>query len=193
MTHLLRITTMSALLALTGVAQAGFVSLVPTTATVVNVGDTVVFDLIGNFDDDPTLGGGVDVLFDDSVLGFDSLVLSAIGDVTLLRNPDQFAGLLQGIAFGDYNGIGGAGDFLIGTLSFTALGAGSSDLILSESAGIAGGFYSAVTLNAQDPDFINGFVRVQQPTSAPEPGSLALMIAGMLGLWLRSTKAGRAG
>ena len=50
-------------------ALAGSVDLVPTTAvTGVVPGDVVAFDIVLDFSDEPTLGGGFDLTFDESQL-----------------------------------------------------------------------------------------------------------------------------
>ncbi len=128
-------------------ANAATVSLSPTTlVNPVNPGDTVSFEINIDFSaEGGTLGGGFDLLFDESQLGLLSFTDTVIlGDPAFGRPPDYIpgSGLLESWGVGDFNGIDTG---LVGEVSFEVLaGATSSFVTLGPTAGIAGSWVSAV-------------------------------------------------
>ena len=108
-------------------AEAGRVSLVPTTPTSdLMAGETVSFDVMMDFttDDsglgsDATLGGGFDIDFDPTALRFDGLADAGLGDPGFGRDPDILSGLLESWGFASFNGL--TGPALVGSVSFIVL------------------------------------------------------------------------
>ena len=84
------------------------------------VGDVVTVEIFGDFSEltNSVLGGGVDILFDDSVLTHIGYVWGSEGDPAFARDPDIQANQLNGIAVGDFGCL--PATFLIGTVSFVA-------------------------------------------------------------------------
>ena len=115
----------------------------------VSLGEPLTVGVYMDFSDDPTLGGGIDITYDNLALAFDSFTPSAElgGDIALSRAPENLSIELNGLSFGDINGIGGPK--LIGTVTFNTLTAGTTNLSLADNDAPVGGFYSAVTLVPQ--------------------------------------------
>jgi hypothetical protein len=154
-------------------AQALSLTLAPPTTNAV-VGDSVTVDLLYDFATDPTIGGGVDLFYDDTILSFVSFTFNPAfpDDPDFRRLPDVLADELNGLAFGEFNGIGGTG--VVGSFNFTVLDAGMTTLVLAENDTPAGGFFSAVSNNAQAVDFGTASV-----TAVPEPQVAAMMGVGL--------------
>src|SRR5262245_27676699 len=100
------------------VAQAASLSVTPVDSRV-SLGDQIVLMLYADFRDDPALGGGLDVFFDISGVIFDSWVFmspDSVGDdPDFRREPDVLPGELNGIAFGNFEGM--FGQSLVGILT----------------------------------------------------------------------------
>ncbi len=173
-------------------ANAGAVSVYLSPITqIAGVGDVVEIDVYWDFSDEPTLGGGTDVLFDDTLLAFVDFQYN-LTDAAL--DPDFTymywtvdSGLVEGIATGNFYGIGGPQ--LIGTLSFETLAAGSALLSTQQSSlDIVGPFVSLATFSIYQPGQIifqgAGVGIGATPVAAPSPtvlvlaGSAALLGAG---------------
>ncbi len=167
-----------------GTARAlNIVSLDPVTQDV-SVGETVFVTMQIQFDE-PTLGGGVDLLFDESVLAFVSFEFDpALGDDPAFRiTPTAPVGNQLTLAFGDFAGL--AGSRAVGTFGFDAIGLGSANLTMASNALPAGPFISA--MSPPDPlsvDFEGGTVNV-----IPEPGTLGLLAFGSVGLLLFGSRS----
>ena len=103
-------------------ADASSVNLVPTTAVSrLDDGDIIAFDLTIDFsDEEGTLGGGLDIVFDPAALGLVSVTGAGLGDPAFGRNPDVLDGLLQSWAVGDFNAVGSAPG-LVGSVRFEVL------------------------------------------------------------------------
>ncbi len=139
---------------LSGSALAASITLVPNS-TNVTVGDTVTVDVVMDFTDvysaagGGTVGGGIDVTFDNAVLGYGSYTPNSVGDAGFQRSPDLSGNKLIGIAaggLGESDGTNtspalGATD-TIGTLTFTATTTGTAALSAADNVSPAGGFYS---------------------------------------------------
>jgi hypothetical protein len=168
-------------------AQAASLQLMPAVSAV-QVGTTFQLALWLDFSDDPTLGGGIDVFYDDTLLDFIGFEFDATlgDDLAFRRLPDVQAGELNGLAFGDFNGL--SGPARVGQFSFQALAEGEVTLGMAANDAPAGGFFSAVTFSAQSPQFIGAAVQV---SAIPEPASYALFLMGLGGLmtWLRRRRA----
>lgn len=133
-------------------SQAASLSLVYTGASPVNdddaiiaqVNDILTFDIVMDFTDEPTIGGGFDIVFDTSVFAFDSFVNNEIGEDGFGRDPDVMSGLLESWAFGGFAGL--SGPDIVGSVSFVYLG-GFGEIQLTATSGIGGPF---VSLNQPD-------------------------------------------
>lgn len=84
------------------------------------------------------VGGGLNIDFDASVLQIDQVITNTsvfefyLGNGTEEGRLDNGAGHLTDTAFNTFLGV--TGDFDIMTINFTAIGSGSSQLLLSESS-----------------------------------------------------------
>ena len=114
-----------------------------------SLGGQVSVEVHMDFSDDPTLGGGIDIAYDSSILAFSGFSANPGlgGDVSFERVPDNLSIELNGMGFGNFVGI--AGPKLIGTLFFNALGLGTTNLVITDNDAPFGGFYSAITLKPQ--------------------------------------------
>jgi len=184
---LLKFTTVMLLLGMMSNANAVSLSLDPSN-DVAAPGDTVSFDILYDFTADPTLGGGFDVFFDDSVLDFVSWTNTCnLGacDPGFSRDPDISAGLLSGIAFGNFGGLTAG---LLGTLVFgvdAGAAAGVTALTIADTLDNAvGPFVSAITFAVQTPEYSGAEIEIMPGMPVPEPATWMLMLGG-LGALLR--------
>lgn len=167
-------------------AQSASISLTPANQNVA-LGDAVTVQLTMDFSEDATLGGGVDVFYDASILQFVSFVFDAGlgGDPSFERNPDELAGELNGIGFGHFEGL--SGPSLVGTFTFNTLKTGVVNFLLSANDFPAGDFISATTFEAQTVSFSGTTVNV---SVVPLPAAAWLLMSG-LGLFAFSAGARR--
>ena len=159
-------------------AHAASVSLIPSFQAPL-VGDLVELEVVMDFTDDPTIGGGIDIFYDSSILGFESFAFSSTleDDPDFRRLPDNLDGELNGLAFGDFLGL--SGPSTVGTLTFVALGQGTSMLTMAQNEGPPpednpGPFVSATTFLPQDVEFHNASVSV-----VPLPATFWLLLAAI--------------
>lgn len=164
-----------ALYMVSGQAQAATISLTPLNQNVV-LGDQVTLQLNMDFGSDDTLGGGFDVFYNHSLLSFSSFTFnSGLGDDHgFRRQPDFQLDKLNGIAFGNFNGLGGSR--MVGTFVFNTLGAGHVDISLAENNAPTGGFFSAITFDPQIVTYSGALVNV---TSVPVPAAGWLLLSGL--------------
>ncbi len=154
------------------------IDLVPTTAVSgVAPGDVVAFDIILDFTDDPTLGGGFDLTFDENQLqlaGYTETIL--LGDPTfgLLPTYVEGSGLLESWAIADFVGIAFG---RIGSVEFVVRpGATTSVVALGPTSGIP---WQSATFPAccQDPDY--GSVTV---SAVPLPAAAWLLSSAVVAM-----------
>lgn len=159
----------------TAVSQAATVSLSPLSQNVA-LGNPVSLLLNMDFTGDPTLGGGVDIFYNSSLLSFVSFTFdSGLGDETSLRRlPDVLTNELNGLAFNSFTGL--SGPSLVGTLTFNTIGAGTALFTMADNDFPAGGFYSAATFDPQAVTYQGVSVNV---TAVPLPAAVWLMLSGM--------------
>ena len=165
-----------ALYMVTGQVQAATISLTPLIQNIA-LGNQVSLQLNMDFSGDPTLGGGVDILYNNSLLSFASFTFdTSLGDdPSFRRQPDIQPNKLNGLAFGNFGGLGGSR--VVGTLVFNTLGAGPVNLTLAENSFPAGGFYSATTFNPQVVTYTGALVNV---TAVPLPAAGWLLLSGLV-------------
>jgi hypothetical protein len=158
-----------------GQVHAATMSLTPTIQNVA-LGNQVLLQLNMDFGTDPTLGGGVDILYNNSLLSFVSFAFDpGLGDDPLLqRQPDALSGTLNGLAFGNFDGLGGPS--VVGTLIFNSIGAGIANFSLAENVFPAGGFFSATSLEPQVVTFTGASVNV---TAVPLPAAGWFLLSGL--------------
>lgn len=169
----------------TGAVQAAIPSLTLSAVnSPVTAGSQAIFKLWMDFTGDPTLGGGVDVVFggftNGNQLSFVSYTPEALGDPFYINVPAVNAAgdRLEGITFGDpINGVGGSA--LVGTLVFGTQVAGNYSLSLMDSA-LAGGFH-ALSGAPQFPDYIPAATLAVDaaPVPVPTPAAGWLMLSGL--------------
>ena len=108
------------------------------------VGNTFTVDILADFSGvgEATLGGSIDIFYDENVLSFQSfsfLSNTLSLDSFLSRTPDDQPGELEGLAFsnGTFAGISTAG--IVGTITFTAISIGDFDITIADSDLLAAG------------------------------------------------------
>ncbi|NJN48429.1 MAG: hypothetical protein HC808_20400, partial [Candidatus Competibacteraceae bacterium] len=168
----------------TGVwAQSGnpSISLSPPSANPRDVGDLVSFILTMDFSAEATLGGGFDVFYDAAILDFNTFVFSNTGtfprDMAFDSTPVDLAGQVQDIGFGSFSGL--SGPFTVGIIVFNAIGPGTANLTLADTAGTSGAFISNDTFDEMTVDYFGNSVTVNP---VPLPGALLLMAPGLLAI-----------
>ena len=180
------------------VSQAASISMVPSFVAA-NPGDTVAIDVVMDFSDQPTLGGGFDIFYDPTALGFVSWVFDpamlAVSDPTFTRSPDNCAaglvggctqaGELNGIGFGDFAGL--SGPLPVGTVTFTVLDpspvppGGSTFLTMNDNNTPTGPFFDAASFDEIIVDYNGAEVQVGT-TVIPVPPSVWLFASGLIGV-----------
>jgi len=175
------------LLAAVETAMAATVDIVISpVGSVVAPGDLFDVEIRGSYLGPATLAGGaLNLEFDSGVLSVMSVLVNpAVGDFVASNGTiDNAAGRVDSIAFASFFGI--SGSFTLATVSFQAVGAGASQLLMSDAndpvypwtnydfeAGTAGG---PVT-----PQF-----GVASATVVPLPASAWFLATGLLGLVAR--------
>lgn len=161
-------------------SQAQSLSLLPTPQTV-QIGDDFTLDLQAKDFANAILGGGFELVFDPGKLRLDSVVIPASWEFA--RNGgliDNASGTLSDAFFATFSAPK-SGDFLTATLTFTAIGLGSS--VVTPSANASQPFVEDISNNVVTPSFHGATITV-----VPEPGAAWLMLAGvglMAGLYGR--------
>ena len=167
------------LLALASASNAASIDIVPTTPIdAVLPGDIVSFDIVLDFSDEPTLGGGLDVTFDEDFLALVSFTDTVIlGDPAFGRPPDYIpgSGRLESWGVADFNGISGG---LMGQVSFQLIAipyAGTTiSLVPYSGAGVS--WPSAVDfVTILEPTY--GSVTIGAPI--PVPATVWFMLSGL--------------
>lgn len=166
-------------------AQAATISLMPTSANI-NIGETATFDMyLDAADVGGILAGGLDLFYDIGILryngdfAFDPLFptdpsFSRLGDdcATTAALGCSVPGEINGIAFGNFTGLGASGPTLVGSLSFTGMANGTSLLTMFDNDTPAGSWFATDT-TAIVMDYIGAEVVV------PVPAAAWLMLSGL--------------
>ncbi|NNF15491.1 MAG: hypothetical protein HKN70_02035 [Gammaproteobacteria bacterium] len=173
-------------------AHGAVISLMSDTSTV-TPGESITVTLAADFTGSPTFGGGLDIFYDEEVLGFVSFAFNfGLADDPLLRRaPDVLSGELNGIGFGTLDTLDGV--FIIGELTFVALTTGFSPLTMAVNEGglgpIPGGpnnpgpFVDATGME-QPVDTVSASVEV-----VPVPAAVWFMLTALMTLRVWSRKA----
>ena len=156
----------------------------PNTSKTVTVNQAFTMDLIGtDFNSGDLDGGGIDFLFDENVVEVNSVTINTT-DWEFSSSEgtiDNISGNVTGITFNSFQSR--TGNLLFATVEFMAVGAGSSNITLSEYAlnpfGTGGSAY---------PDL--SFDQTGLITVVPVPASVWLFgsALGLLG-WIRHKTA----
>ncbi len=162
-------------------------NLIPVTPVLdLTPGDIVTFDITLDFTEDPTLGGGLDLTFDESqlqLIGFTDEPF--IGMPEFYRAPDYVpgSGLLEGWAVGSFNSLSTG---LVASVSFEVqIGATTTVVALGPTNSIAGPWFSASDFFCcQDPDY--GAVTV---STVPLPAGIWLLFSGLASFGLARSRA----
>ena len=184
-------------------AQAASIWLDPATNVDINSGEVATYQLwadaadVGGF-----LAGGLDLFYDSNVLTYND---DFAFDPSFPTDPDfsrpgtsgdpdncfldpsvtgcSGPGEINGIAFGNFNGLAADGPILVGTLSFTGLSLGVSPMTMADNDTPAGNWF------ATDGTDLAGLVEyVVEPGEltdvnvVPVPAAVWLFGTGLLGL-----------
>lgn len=165
-----------ALMGLMASANAASISLVPTSSVDgVAPGDIVSFDVIMDFTDQSTIGGGFDIVFDETALMFVGLNNAQLGDPSFGRDPDVLPGLLESWAFANFNPL--TGPDLVGSVQFQVLSGfvGVTTVATQATSGIGGPFVDGT-------DFVS-LIDVQynsvDVSAVPVPAAVWFMLSGL--------------
>ena len=177
-----------------GTAHAASITLI-TSATTIPVAGIVDVEVWMDFTGDPTLGGGSDLFYDASILGFDSWTYAGLGDPGFAYSVDTGTpGAIIGISFGDFAGLPrvaepsgclpGSGPCLVGTASFTGLATGTDTLNMADNLGPAGPYISTDFSSVISVDYGTADITVIESVPVPAASWLFASSLGLLG-WMR--------
>lgn len=129
-------------------------------------GSEIALEIVWDFHENATIGGGFDVSYDEDKLEFVSWEAEPVGDPGFGREPDQLTGLLSGIAFGEFV-VGITGPHVVGTLTMEVIDSGNSTITLADTQSVGGPFVTIDTFQVIPIDYsgtvVNGPVP-KQPT-----------------------------
>ncbi|MBI5333609.1 MAG: PEP-CTERM sorting domain-containing protein [Burkholderiales bacterium] len=180
-------TTAAACAALSPAAQAAPELVVTPSTQTVALGDTLSVDVQATGFADAVVGGGFDFSWDASVLSLQAVAFGPEWD-PLASNTgllDATAGTVTGLYFNTFTGSP-SGSFLTATLTFKAVGLGTSAITLA-----ANPLFPFANLAAEEVPFgvVGGTVQ-----AVPEPATVSLLLAGAgVAGWMgrRQRQAGR--
>lgn len=156
-------------------AQAQRVDLDPIALTVAP-GETFSLNLQAADFANAILGGGFELTFDPGVLRLDSVVIPTSWEFARYGGLiDNASGTLSNAYFATFSNPV-AGDFQLATLNFTAIGVGQS--LVTPLPNALQPFVEDMSVEVITPTY--GFATVT--VAVPEPGSVALVLAGCLAL-----------
>ncbi len=165
-------------------AYAASIGFQPTSSTV-NLGQTVTLDIVMDFSDNPTTGGGVDLYFDTSAFRFSQFTFNSSfpTDPAFTHSPTLVDGHLDALAFGSFDGI--SGPAIIGTLALDTLATGSFTLTMGPTQNLRwdGGFSNAIDYSLNEVQIGSATINV---SAVPNPSSFWLFVSGVTYLTRRS-------
>lgn len=175
----------SLLAGLTGRANAASISIVyvgtnevdPGGKVLADTGDLLVFDMVMDFTDHPTIGGGFDILFDTSALGFVSLIEAQPCMDFACPDQDPTDGRLQ-TGFASFTPL--TGPALVASVTFQVTGDNvqSTFVALGPTTGIRGPFISGVDfMTIIDVDY-----NAIEIGAVPVPAAAWFLLSGLLAL-----------
>jgi hypothetical protein len=170
--HILARACAAATLSLSLVAAHAGTLAIGSPGAPVQLGDAFSVSVTGLGFADLVVGGGFNLAFNPAVLQLEGpAMIAPIWEfVPAGGSVNNGAGTLMNASFNSFV-TPRDGDFAVATLNFRAVGPGSSDMTLSPSAIFV---FSDHLGNALHPDFGAASVAV-----VPEPGSIAMMLAGL--------------
>lgn len=185
MKKLSKLVIILAQLGLVSVAQAASISLSPASQNAVVEG-TLSYQVNVDFSDVATDGGSFRISYDSSLLGDADFSYAALSSpITGTWAPVYSAGLIESVGF-DANAF--QGSVVLGTLSFTVLGAGNTTVTLSDMLNSNLRFLDS---DQWDPIVVDYSGATANLTAVPVPAALWLMASGLsvLGLGMRRRRA----
>lgn len=153
-------------------------------AALAAVGDVLSFDIVADFTDQPTIGGGWDIAFNSDAFAYGEYTLDPTGLGPGVLDPGfssapcttttcEDPGVLLSAAFGNFNGYGL--DAVVASITFTAVAEGDINFVLSDNILPAGSFIDAATFAEIAVDYSN------QATArvVPVPAAVWFMLSGL--------------
>ena len=144
-------------------------------AIFVSDGDVLTFEIVVDFSDTPTLGGGLDIVYDPTRLDAMNFIRLCCGG-SFVVEPDTLPGRVFNLAFGQFGGIT---TDLVATIDFAYAGVGGlaeTVIMMETTTGTGGPFISAEDfMTILDVDF--GTVTLRE---VPVPGAAWLFASGLL-------------
>ena len=176
-------------------SQASSIDMIATGSTLINVGDTVTFEIWADFSDvGGTIGGGLDMFYDSAVLSYNNdfafdpsfptdPLMTSLGDdcATAATLGCTGPGEIDGIAVGTFSffGLAASGPTLVGSLSFTGAFAGFAALTMADNDPLFGSWFDNSTFGLTFPVYNDALVEV---SAVPVPAAVWLFGSGLIGL-----------
>ena len=196
MKHHLIVIALAMLAGISTQAQAIDLSFDPSAQTVGGIGAPVSVDVrISGLGDDILTGFDLDVSFDDSILGFQSFSFGTgldtfgFGTINDVVDFGSTVNVFE-LSFDDDADLHTfqPNDFVLGTFNFTALSLGTSSLDVSSGL-LAGELVFDPALGFEVPKSLSADVQSGSVTAVPEPGTLVLLLSGLVTLgWSRRAR-----
>lgn len=171
-----------AFFAMSANAIGGTLAISPTTKDV-GVNDSFQLAVLGTGFVEDLIGGGFNLSFDPAILRLDGVSIAAIWEFAPSGGlTDNASGTLSDASFNTF-AAPKTGNFDVALLNFTALGSGSSAVILAGSPSFP---FADINANTVTPIFTGATVNV---TAVPVPPGLVLFVSGLIPLLLRRNRA----